>query len=161
MNPQFVIHSPLNNGYWIYDASKYELMHFDKNFQLEFSSGNILQLTSLKDFKPKQLIFDNNKVYLESENNGVLMFDQYAALIKKIHLPKRNFFFVENNTLIFLQGDNRVQASYFTLSDDKLINLLEVKYDDVFTDLYINNASFYFLSTKGIKIYKLTPNQDK
>lgn len=155
INPQFVIHSTLNNGYWIYDASKYELMHFDKNFQLEFSSGNILQLTSLKDFKPKQLIFDNNKLYLESEENGVLLFDQYAAFIKKIHLPTREGFFVENNTLLFIKGDT------LTLSDDKLISVSVVKLPEKSSDIFFKNAKIYYLSTKGIKIYKLVPNEDK
>ena len=155
VRPQFVLHSKLNNGYWIYDASKYQLMHYDKNFQLEFSSGNILQLTSFTKFIVSKLIIDGSRVYLESEENGILMFDQYAALIKKIPLPKTDNFFVENNTLIFTKGNS------ITLTDDKFINISTLEFDEVPSEIIVKNTKVYFLSTKGIKIYRLEPNEDK
>ena len=130
-------------------------MHFDKNFQLEFSSGNILQLTSLTNFTVVNLIIDGSKVYLESKENGVLMFDQYAALIKKIPLPKTDNFFVENNTLIF------IEENLMTLTDDKFITISTLEFNEEASEILVKNAKVYFLSTKGIKIYRLEPDEDK
>lgn len=155
INPQFVIHSTMNNGYWIYDAARYELMHFDKNFKLEFSSGNILQQTSLNDFKPEKLLFDNNRVYLKSNENGILVFDQFAAFLKKIHLNNSQFFFSENRTLVFLMDEK------LNFSDDKLINVSSIEVIDKPIDIFVKNKMIYFLSTKGLKIYEVKPEANK
>ena len=155
INPQFVIHSTMNNGYWIYDAAKYEVMHFDKHFNLEFSSGNILQQTSLEKFNPEKLIFENNRVYLKSKENGVLVFDQYASFLKKIHLNNSQFFFVEDRTLVFFL-DNKL-----TFSDDKLFQISQLEISETPIDVFVKNKSIYFLSTKGLKIYEVTPDEDK
>lgn len=154
-NPVFAIHSPLNNGYWVYDQAKYELFHFDKQFNKTFSSGNILQQTSLNDFKPKNLIFHQNSVFLESENNGLLMFDLYGAFVKKIHLNGYDKLFVEGDALLL------IKEKMLIVSDLNLALVINVPFEEDYTDVYIKKDKAYFLSTKGLKIFKVETDDTK
>lgn len=149
VKPQLVIQSTLNNGFWIYDAGKYELFHFDKNFTITSSSGNLMLLKSLPDFNPTQLDFKNNKVYLTSKKTGVLVFDQYATYLNTLSFTDYEKCFMANNGYIL------ATKNIITISDLSLLNYKNLPIDIKYDDLFYINQKLYFLSTKGVKIYDI------
>ncbi|MCX7729168.1 MAG: hypothetical protein N2203_06840 [Bacteroidia bacterium] len=75
--------SSFNNGFWVYNQANNELIRFNQQLETNVKTGNLKRLLN-KDIRPTGMIEHNGKLYLNSPNVGILVFDIYGAFLKII-----------------------------------------------------------------------------
>ena len=80
-----------NNGVWLYDQQNFELDLLDANLQKVHQTGNLNALLN-QNFQPNYLLEYNNKVYINSPSQGILIFDIYGTYSKIIPIKNLNSF---------------------------------------------------------------------
>lgn len=156
LRPTLARHAFNNGGYWVYDASKFELINLDKSFNINTTSGNIQLLTSINKFYPSQMWLQNDQIYLADTTNGVLSFDVFGTFIKKF--PVYNFSEITSlsNGFVYLNQNN---LRFRNLVDEFLLEGIIVPKNLVCTRIMQDRV--YFLSTKSVTIYVLKQDKNK
>lgn len=95
------IGSSNQDGFWVFDNDKQELILFDFNMKEKFKSGSINQLLGYR-ISPFVIKEKNKSVYLLDSNIGLLIFDLFAGYHKTIPLKKAKQFWVFKNYFVFL-----------------------------------------------------------
>jgi hypothetical protein len=148
MRPNLVTHAFSNGGYWVYDAAKFELINLGKNLKINTTTGNLMLLTTLKDFNPTQLFEKDDLIYLADPNNGVLVFDVFGTYIKTHHIKAFSEIQPFGEGFIF---QNPTGVRYISLLEEQLLEQLIIPEGHLQTRF--KNNRIYFLSTKAISIY--------
>jgi hypothetical protein len=156
MRPNLVTHAFSNGGYWVYDAAKFELINLDKNLSKNTSTGNLLMLTSLKDFNPTQLFVVDDYVYLADPKNGVLIFDVFGMYNKLVHIKNFKQIGVLSPGFIHHQGNEII---YTSLTEQRPVEGLTIPENHLQTRFV--GGKIYFLSTKGLTNYILNSSKNK
>ncbi len=100
-----------DNHTWLFDNGTATLQKIDAQNQILLESSDLnLQLAEV--LTPNRLVEYQNKVYLNSPNLGVLVFDAYANYIKTIPIVGLDYFQVQENQLFFIQEG---QFQYYNL----------------------------------------------
>ncbi len=148
-------YSSLNNGIWFYDKELFQLIKTNQLMETIYQSGNLLQLLNKETLGVKQLIEDDDKLYLVCEKY-ILVFDLYGAYYNTLHFPYYKGIEIKNNIIFtFNKGHLKAydtktfeeQISNFVL-DDKLLHKL-------------NEGFIYELGEKSFSIYAIESSQKK
>jgi hypothetical protein len=109
-----------DKGYWLYNPGNLELVHMAaSDLSVNKSTGNISQLVHLP-IKPNFLLEQNNKVFLNDPDIGILVFDIYGAYYKTIVIKGLTQFQVDGEKIIYLEGKQLKTYNTKTLVDETL-----------------------------------------
>lgn len=91
-----------NNGLWIYDQTTFELTRFTEQFEISAQSGNLAQVIGEVP-SPNYMREFNNWLYVNDEQQGILVFDWYASYTKTIPIKGVKKFVVRAGKLFFIK----------------------------------------------------------
>lgn len=95
--------SSFNNGFWIYHQGNNELIRFNQNLEISVKTGNLKRILNM-NIQPVYMIEHNGKLYLNSPENGILVFDIYGAYIKLIPLLNISEFQIQYPYIFYNQN---------------------------------------------------------
>lgn len=80
-----------DNSFWVFDQSKFTLIHADR-YSNDFSeTGNLNQLLT-DSLQPTSMLEYDNKLYLNNPKSGILLFDRYGTYHKTIPIKNAEQF---------------------------------------------------------------------
>lgn len=139
-----------NNCFWLFNASEKRIERYNMSLTKTHQSSPIYLLSN-EDFSPKHMAEYNEKLYLFIPNNGVLIFDKFAAFVKKIPIifEKKSSFI--NNQFFYIKGNSIMIYNTKTFEDFQLIEM-----ENEIADFDINQKFLAILQTDGkLTIYEI------
>lgn len=123
-----------NDGFWIYDQTTFELNRFTEQLEISAQSGNLAQVLDFVP-APNYMREYNNWLYVNDEEQGVLVFDWYGSYTKTIPVKGLSKFVIRANKLFFI-SDNALQSYDLKTSQFAQTNIpdLEIKDFSIFED---------------------------
>jgi hypothetical protein len=104
-----------NDGAWYYDPVQYELIRKNQELITTNTSGNLANILS-RNIVANFLVENNNRIYLNDKNSGVLVFDIYGTYLKTLPIIGVNSFQVKENQLVYCNVNNKIETyDFFTL----------------------------------------------
>ena len=129
--------SSSNNSFWLYDKQNNELSRFDSELKSLVKTGNLKRILDI-DIKPNFLQENNNFIYLNCPNEGILVFDIYGTFYKTIPLKKLKEFNVVNGDVFYFENHTLKQYQAQTF------NTIEKQFTDtLIKTVYWQNDHFY------------------
>ena len=138
-----------NNGFWLYNQQNFELIRFDQNLQKTHQTGNITQLTGLK-INPDFLTQQNNKIFLNDPQTGILIFDIYGTYYKTIPVKNIKHFQIINDVIFFYSNNKLNNYNMKTIEQDEMILP-----DSSVVDARIEKEIIFLLKQKSLDIYSI------
>jgi hypothetical protein len=89
-----------DNGIWLFDQQKSQLLRMDKNFEIIQQSGHINQLLGMQIY-PNYMMEYNNQLYINDPEIGILVFDIYGAYYKTIPFKQLKSFQIAGDRLYY------------------------------------------------------------
>ncbi len=137
-----------DNGIWLFDQQKFQLLRMDKNFQIIQQSGYLNQV--IGEIHPIKMLEYNNQLYLNDTSIGIMVFDIYGAYYKTIPFKGIKGFQIAGDRLYYLSGSVLKSYNMKTLEEREII-LPEPRVQS----LRIEGNLIYLLSNGHITIYTL------
>lgn len=110
-----------DNNIWIFDSNSYTLKKVDSQNQIVVESID-LNLFLSEDLAPNRLLEAETRVYLNSPNLGILVFDVFGNYIKTINIPQLDYFQFYEGQIFYVE--DKIFKTYHLLSfQTKEINL--------------------------------------
>lgn len=129
--------SSSNNSFWLFDKQNNELSRFDLELKSLVKTGNLKQILDI-DIKPNFLQENNNFIYLNCPNEGILVFDIYGTFYKTIPLKNLKEFNIVNGDVFYFE--NQTLKQYQT----QTFNTIEKQFTDtLIKTVYWQNSHFY------------------
>lgn len=72
-----------NNGVWLYDKVSLSLFRLDQNMRVDLRSGNLNQISG-REIDPVKMRESGKWLYIQDENNGIVICDIYGAYSRSI-----------------------------------------------------------------------------
>ena len=88
------------NGLWIFTSQHSELLRLNDQRQITHRTGNLRQVLGMT-ISPNYLLEYNNKVYLNSPSEGILIFDVFGTYYKTIPVKQLQSFQVQDENIIY------------------------------------------------------------
>ncbi len=111
--------SSFNNGFWIYNQANNELIRWNQNLEINVRTGNLKRLLDI-NITPNFMIEHNGKLYLNSPNIGILVFDIYGAYLKTIPLKDLKNFYINYPYLFYLKNNHILSFDLNTFETTEL-----------------------------------------
>ncbi len=93
-----------DNGIWLYDEWSFQLKKINEQGTIERTSDDFSQIFS-EEILPKQLIISGNRIYINSPEVGILVFNFFGKYIQTIPLLITSRFQIQNNQIIYFQKE--------------------------------------------------------
>jgi hypothetical protein len=104
-----------NDGIWYYDPVHFKLTRKNQELITTNTSGNLANLLNTK-ISANFLVENNNRLYLNDQNLGILVFDNYGTYLKTLPLIGLNAFQVKDKQLVYCNKNNKIETyDFFTL----------------------------------------------
>lgn len=129
----------LDNGIWVFDQSLFQLVRLNENFEITYESGNLAEILHMENLSVNKIIIRHQNMYLQTEENGLLVFDIYGTFYKKIPIFKPDDFQVDEKFIFYLKNNN-----YFAYS------LMDFEGYEI--KLPVKNVDFVWNSENNISI---------
>jgi len=138
-----------DNKIWLYDEQEHKLKKIDEDGKLLFETSDFRQLFN-QAYSFSSIIDQDGLLYLYDEQNGVLIFDYYGTLKKKISFSQVTNFKVSGKYLYGIRNDSliRYQPDIFFANQFLLPQNLRSALSISFTANYA-----YALKEDGLEIY--------
>jgi hypothetical protein len=92
-----------DNGIWIYTSQNSELLRLNEQLQVTHRTGNLRQVLGM-EVSPSFLLEYNNRVYLNSPGEGIMLFDMFGTYLKTIPVKQLQSFQVQEEDIIYHQN---------------------------------------------------------
>lgn len=138
-------------GYWIFDASSRELKYFNSTNQLIHKSIKIDQIITY-NAPPKLLLERNNQLFLHFISYGILVFDNFGAYIKKIHIPNVENLQVTSNELVYFLHDTIFRYNYQLHQ----LSAKEFKTTEKVQNIFLQNERAYIIKHHKVEIQEMS-----
>jgi len=103
-----------NNAVWYYNPLKFQLTRM-QNKMVTNISGNISALLN-QNIQPNYLEEENDKIYLNDPQTGILVFDVYGTYLKTIPIFGLNEFHVKEKYVAYVNDKKQIETyNFFTL----------------------------------------------
>ncbi len=102
-----------DNNIWLFDNNTYTLKKVDSQNEVVAESSD-LNLMLSEDLNPSSLVEFDVRVYLNSPNIGVLVFDVFGNYIKTIDIPELDYFQLYEGQLFYVE--DKTFKTYHLLS---------------------------------------------
>jgi hypothetical protein len=141
-----VVCSSTNNSFWIFDKQNNELLRFNSDLKNLVKTGNLKRILDT-DINPNFMLEHNNFIYLNSPNQGILVFDIYGTFYKTIPLKNLKEFNVINGDIFYFENQKLIQYQ------SKYLNTIEKQFSDsLITHVYFHNNTIYKLYKDSVVV---------
>lgn len=140
-----------DNNIWLFDNNSYTLKKINAQNNTIAESTDLSLLLS-DEIIPNRLIEYENKVYLNSPNLGILVFDNFGTYIKTIELLNLDYFQLYEGQLFYVE--DKVFKNYHLFSfqtQNILLPIIEAKLEQ----LCIAQEYLYIKYANEIKIFSI------
>jgi hypothetical protein len=148
-----LVASANNNGFWVYDQINRELKKLTNAFTDDLSSGNIYQRNGF-DMQAKQMISDEQHVYIDDALDGIRIFDVYGNFIKSVLLKTSGVFDV-NGDFLYYFNDQKLKSFALRTFEEQDIKL-PIKGPFIHVSLRFNRL--VVLNEKGLTLWAVKTN---
>lgn len=100
--------SSQENGLWIFDRLKQTVIKLNRDLSQSNKSINLSQLTG-KQSVPTLMLEQNSNLLLQTNNNGILQFDQFGTFEKKLSINTASPIQVINKQVMYFENDTIYQ----------------------------------------------------
>jgi hypothetical protein len=139
-----------DQGYWFYNPANFELVHMTStDIAVNKTTGNISQLLGIT-LHPNYLLEQNNKVFLNDPETGILVFDVYGAYYKTLPIKGLNQFQVSGEKVIYLEG-KKIKTYNFKTLEDETVSLP----DSTAISIRIEKERMFLQNEKGVDVYSV------
>lgn len=114
-----------DNNLWIFDNNSYTVKKIDNSGEVITESDDLTLFLS-KAPNPNRIIEFNDRLYLNSPNLGIIVFDLYGTYIKTIEIPDLDYFQLHNGQIFYIQ-DKSIKSYHLLSFLEKKINLTLTK----------------------------------
>jgi hypothetical protein len=108
-----------SNGLWIYIGQDAELVRLNEQLEVTHRTGNLRQVLGMS-IGPDYLVEYNNRVYLNSPKDGILVFDMYGTYFKTIPAKQLHSFQVQDDEVLYLQDGKLHSYNIQTLAEQQI-----------------------------------------
>jgi hypothetical protein len=137
-----------DRGFWCYNPANMELLHLNaEDLAQNKKSGNISQMLN-EAIHPNYLTEQNNRVFLNDPDVGILVFDMYGAYYKTIPIKALPRFQIKGEQVIYLSAGKIMAYNFKTLTESSI-----PLPDSTATGLRIEKERLFILNDKGVDIY--------
>lgn len=140
-----------SNGFWLYDALRFEFVRFNQHYEETARTPNVLQLLRV-EFFPSQMVEFNNNLYVTDPNQGVYVFDVYGTFIKRIPVKGIAKLVISDNRLFFEKGGTLYALDLSDLNEE--VVMLSGSVEEGFG---VNRNRIAVIHKKAINIYQPSP----
>lgn len=138
--------SSANNSFWIFDKQNNELLRFNSDLKSLVKTGNLKRILDV-DIKPNFMQEQNNFVYLNSPNEGILVFDIYGTFYKTIPLKNLKEFNIVNGDVFYFENHTLKQYQSQTF------NTIEKQFSDtLIINAFWRNNKFYKMYSDSLVV---------
>lgn len=138
-----------DNGIWLFDQQKYQLIRMDNNFEIIQQSGFINQLIG-QEIHPNFMLEYNNQLYMNEPEVGILVFDIFGNYYKTLPFKQIKSFQVAGDRLYYLLGNTIKSYHLKTLEEQEIIlpepNVIRIR---------IEGNAVFILTSGHISMYTL------
>jgi len=147
---QAIANSKIDNGIWMYDQAEFQLIKIDPFLNRIIETGNLEQLLNLDSIKPIKMVEQGAFLYLQCENNGILVFDIYGSFYKSIPIENINHWNI-NNSYLYFSTDKEI--GIMNLKTNEFDNLeTKEKIKDLHSKIvFLNQSSLFWCDNGSIK----------
>lgn len=146
-----VLGTASDNNLWLFDNNTYTLKKLDQKNEILVESMD-LNLLFTEALTPVRILETNNRVYLNSPNLGLLVFDLFGNYIKTIPLLNLNYFQWYEDQIFYTQ-ERKLQAYHLLSFQYKNIDLPILEED--LEQLSIAQDVIYIKNPNNIKIIRV------
>lgn len=140
--------SSFNNGFWVYNQANNELLRFNQSLEISVKSGNLKRILGM-NIQPNFLIEHNGKLYLNSPNDGILIFDIYGSYLKTIPLKNLESFQVQYPYIFYTLNKKFYSFHLLTFENIEITDI-----SDDCSNIIFNGSFCYLICNNKIKIQK-------
>lgn len=144
---QLVAHSH-NNGIWLFTGQNTELVRLDEQLQVSHRTGSLRQVLGM-NVVPNYITEYNNKVYLNSPADGILVFDMYGTYFKTIPVKQLQSFQVREDEILYLR-DGKLHSYNMKTLDEQSLPLP----DSTALSLRVEKERMFVRKEKCINLYE-------
>ena len=151
--PEITMAATSNDGnYWIYDQANWRLVKIDRVGN-EINQSNRLTDYNLAQFTPVYMLERDNKVYISTSTEQLLIFDNFGQFIKSIPMPGLTKFSYEAGRIYYLSEGDVVSydLKYLTVAQEAIE---EVEHEQL-VDMVKIKHGFMFLTDSGNYIKRM------
>lgn len=138
--------SSINNGFWIYHQANNELIRFNQLLETTVKTGNLKRILNL-DIQPVFMTEHSGKLYLNSPDIGILVFDIYGAYIKTIPLLHIKKVQIQYPYVFYIYQDK-----FYSFNIESFENIEVSNIPNECTDIIYNGNDCYWLYKNQVVI---------
>jgi len=140
-----------DNEIWIFDLGDLQLKKISRDGKISMLSGNIKQFSSKREFLPRNLFADDQRVYLKDTSEKILVFDVFCRFIKTITLQQSSNIRILNVNIIYNKDSAIFIFNPKSLEKNSIIMPVELP----ITDFIFNGKTAFFLKNDWVEIFEL------
>lgn len=140
-----------DNNIWVFDNNSYTLKKVDSQNQVVVESTDLSLLLS-EALDPNRLLEVETRVYLNSPNLGILVFDVFGNYIKTINIPKLDYFQLYEGQIFYVE-DKKFKTYHLLSFQTKEIKLPVI--EDNLEQLCIAQEHLYIKYPNKIDVIRL------
>jgi hypothetical protein len=129
-----------SNGLWLYNMASASLLRVDNQINITSKIENLsTQFDTI--FAPNLLIEIEDKLLMSDPNNGIIIFDRWGAIIKRIPIKLNGRFNMANNIIFYHRSDTLYGYSQLSF-EEKPLFVADCHIKNTFvtkTDFYIQS----------------------
>ncbi len=137
------------NQIWVYDSYDFRLKKINQQATITYRSDD-LSLLLQKSIHPTQIQEYENKVYVNTSESGILVFDSFANYLTRLDFKEVEYFQVIQNQLLFLEDDSLHSYHLQSKLTSPVALPLEVKKIKQFQ---IQKNRLYLHTDAGLQVY--------
>ena len=141
--------SSVQNGFWIFENTNNQLIHFTENYK----KNNSIRINLFeKSFEPNFILERNNQIYINYPDTGIVVYSNLCNFQKIIQIKNLiNFQITEENLLYF---DTLKQAiTVYNFKQENLFDI-DIPRKEKKTNARIEQDRLYFLIGNLLYIYR-------
>lgn len=145
----------MENGLWIFDRLRQTVIKLNQDLSEAGRSINLSQLTG-QQIAPKLMLEQNANLLLQTNKNGVMVFDQFGTFEKKLNVEASSHIQVINKKVMFFKNDTIFQYN------SNLTSLAHIRLPVIGgKDAHICKDRLAVLTNDALYIYNYAPTKSR
>ncbi len=140
-----------DNGIWLFDIADLQLKKLNKDGKINQQSGAARQYTQAKNIMPNYIYDNNDRVYVNDSNIGIMVFDVFANYIKTIPIKGVEDFKIIGNEIYFNKQKNLFLYNVKTYEQ----NAIQLPDSTTIIKSSIEKERLYLMKENAVEIYEI------
>lgn len=142
----------MDGNIWVYDVNNVQLLKIDEQMNVINRSDDLR--SAIQSFpEPISLQESERKIYLLDPNFGVYVFDQFAAFLNQIALPKVSNLQLYGSQMLYTANDQLINFNPI----NNTTKIIELPKEAPFLMARIDKEKLYLLYKNKLSVFSLAP----